>query len=342
MTGGVGLGVKVLVRVGGIGVMDGVKVKVGSGVRVTSRVAVARGVSVTSGASVAVGMTSVLAGGWQAASVTPIIKAILHVRIVCIFRVDIGMTRLIVILAVIFVVRPILHAQPDSTVFLNSNTPVVLRLAGDGRPAEAVFEGEAGQIITVAAQAADPTTVDTALEWVAPDGERMAYNDDWAGERTDLTPPDGVENLAVTDSALVRMILPETGSYTARVNTFNGEGVGDVTLTVVVEEVRALVIAESRLVGLHRAEIAEFTLEMSAGQTVSLTAMAIRGRLDPMVSVVDSAGTIIAENDDHGTVDTALNTFDSRLTFTAPADGVYSVRLRDFLGRAGAVMLVAQ
>ena len=51
VTGGVALAVGVSDGVGEIGVSDGVKVKVGSGVREGTGVAVKRGVKVTSGAS---------------------------------------------------------------------------------------------------------------------------------------------------------------------------------------------------------------------------------------------------------------------------------------------------
>ncbi len=245
------------------------------------------------------------------------------------------MTRLRLILYLLVLMGVPTWAQTDSTVFLQSDTPVILRLAGNGQPAEAFFEGEAGQIITVVAQAADASAIDPVLEWVSPEGERSAYNDDWAGERTDLTAPDGFESLAASDSALIRLVLTQTGTYSARVNTFNGEGVGEVSLTVSVEPIRTLMMGQPYSVGLHRAEVAGLALELSAGQTVTLTAHDPSGRLDSLLEVISPDGQIGASNDDHGTEDIHLNRFDSRLTFTAVAAETYTVRVRDFLGRAG-------
>lgn len=252
------------------------------------------------------------------------------------------MTRLILIFAAIFTVYARPSAQPDSTVFLDSNTPVILRLTGHGQPAEAVFEGEQGQIITLVAQAVDPTTVDLVLEIVIPSGERLAYNDSWLGEGTNLTPPIGFESLAVSDAVLSRLILPDSGTYTVRLNTFNGEGVGDATLTLMIEPVGALILGEVYPLGLHRAEIGTVTLALSAGEKVSMTALAQRGRLDPWLELTNPAGEILAANDDHGTTDLSLNVFDSRLTFTAETDGIYTVRVREFLGRAGTIHLLAE
>jgi len=253
-------------------------------------------------------------------------------------KIGIGMTRLVLILWLILSVCVPSRAQVDSTVFLESNTPVVLRLAGNGQPVEAFFAGEAGQIVTIIAQAADPAALDLVLEWVSPTGERAAYNDDWAGERTeDFSIPDGFESLAASDSALIRLILHETGTYSARVNTFNGEGVGDFSLTVSLEPSRAGVMGESTRIGLHRAEIAALSLELSAGQTVTVTSHDPRGRLDNVLDILSPDGERVASNDDHHSDDVTLNRFDSRLTFTATAAGTYVIQVRDFLGRAGVV-----
>lgn len=303
----------------------------GSGVRVTSKVAVARGVNVTNGASVAVGMTSVAGGDWQAAKITPIIKAIIHDGSKRTVRFDIGITRLMLILTVLWFGGSAAAAQPDSTAFLTFDTPLPLRLEGDGRPAVAYFEGVAGQVVTVAAHAPNPTEMlDLVLEVMTPSGERLAYNDDWAGERTDISAPEGWEMLTPTDSAIVRVILPESGDYAVRVNTFNGEGVGQALVMLSAEFVRGLSIGATRTVGLHRAEIVSFALDLTAGQQVIITAAHPRGRLDPVLEVKSPTGEFIAVNDDY-----LAGSLDAQVMLTAPVDGMYGVQLRDFLGRTG-------
>lgn len=237
----------------------------------------------------------------------------------------------------------VVAAQPDDTETVAQvlpDAPLTLGLAGDGRFAEAVFDGTAGQVVTLAAQADDPAALDLVLELVAPDGERVAYNDDWAGGR-EVRVPDGLNDPAPSDSALIRLILPETGAYRARVNTFNGEGVGTLALRLTVESVPTLALGGTAIVGLHRAEIRPIDLALAAGQTVTLTLRDPRGWRDPYLVVLDPTGQPVAVNDDHATPDLALSLFDSRLTLTAPTDGVYRVLVREFLGRTGDLTLDA-
>lgn len=52
--------------------------------------------------------------------------------------------------------------------------------------------------------------------------------------------------------------------------------------------------------------------------------------LDPVLQVVDHAGKVLAANDD-----ASRDQRDARLTFTAPADGQFDVRIRDLHGRGG-------
>lgn len=231
----------------------------------------------------------------------------------------------------------------DSTVFLDSNTPFVLRLGGDGHASTAVFDGLAGQVVTVAAQSVEAGALDTVLELVTSEDERLAYSDDWAGGREGVIVPAGLpSDLAPTDAAVVRVALPADGRYTVRVNTFNGEGTGEVRVWLAVDVPDVLTVGEAQSPVLRAAEVRYFTLELAADQTVTLTLAHPRGRLDPLLTVSAADGDILAENDDHGTPDPALNLFDSRLTFTAPADGVYTVAVREFLGRAGVFTLRAE
>jgi hypothetical protein len=68
----------------------------------------------------------------------------------------------------------------------------------------------------------------------------------------------------------------------------------------------------------------DFLLTASKGDTLQVTAYAYRvgSPLDSVVSVFDSAGSLVAQGDDD-------ETHDSRFLFTVPADGVYTVRVAD-------------
>lgn len=239
---------------------------------------------------------------------------------------------LVMLMALMGGMHPLRAQSDDSTVILAPDTPIVLRLNGDGRAVEAVFEAQSGQIVTVAARADDPDSLDLVLDWLTPAGERMAYSDDWAGG-LDWPMPDGL-TLAPSDPALIHFILPETGPYRVRVNTFNGEGVGDFELVVRIEDVPALQIGQDRPVWLRQASPRVFVLALQAGQSVTLGARDPRGRLDPYLQIDGPDGAMLGFNDDHQ--DTA---FDARLSFRAPAEGVYRVRLGDVLGRMGDLRL---
>lgn len=73
-----------------------------------------------------------------------------------------------------------------------------------------------------------------------------------------------------------------------------------------------------------REDVDLWSFAAAAGQTVNLDVWAARlgSPLDSQLEVLDAAGKVLAENSD------AFGT-DSFLRFTAPADGVYTARLRD-------------
>ncbi len=221
---------------------------------------------------------------------------------------------LIFLLLILFV--PAL-AQGDSTISLNSNRTAVLRLAGDGAYATAAYDSDGGDVVSVTADSGG--ALDTVMELVGPDGRTIAYAD-----APDTDP-----------SMLVRIALDEAGTYTIRVNTFNGEGSGDVMVTLTVQVPFALTPdAPTVWVPLGVGDVGVVTLDgFDSADAMTITVRDPRGLLDPRVAVRDGDGTLMAENDDHGTADVTLNRFDARLT-AAPTGGA-TLAITDFLGRAG-------
>ena len=314
MMGGVGDGVCVLVVVGGMGVMDGVSVRVGSGVRLTAGVAVARGVRVTSGASVLVAISATCCCGVHdatAAAMPRIIPARTHFRNPLLIRTIRGMTLIFLLLIVFFPA----FAQGDSTISLNSNRTAVLRLAGDGEFASAVYTSAGGETVTLRADSGG--ALDVVLELIGPDGDTISY-------------ADALDNEA---PAIVRVALDEAGDYTIRVNTFNGEGSGEVEVSLTVEPPLTLTPNSPTIwVPLGANEIAMIQIEGFNGDA-SITVRDPKGLLDPRIELIGMDGAVIAANDDHGTADVSLNRFDARLTAEIPTSG--AVEITEFLGRAG-------
>lgn len=90
-------------------------------------------------------------------------------------------------------------------------------------------------------------------------------------------------------------------------------------------------VANGRI--LQPGEQDDWAVKLSKGQSLELEAFAARvgSRMDSRLTILDESGKELALNDD-----AAPNQPDSRLVFSAPADGTYRVRLADrFSSRAG-------
>lgn len=81
-------------------------------------------------------------------------------------------------------------------------------------------------------------------------------------------------------------------------------------------------------------EIDEFKFQAKAGEQLEATAYAFRigSPLDTVVTVLDSEGHAVASNDDD-------ETHDSRVRFTAPRDGTYTVRVQDKRKQGGPLFI---
>lgn len=77
-----------------------------------------------------------------------------------------------------------------------------------------------------------------------------------------------------------------------------------------------------------------FRVPLKKGQVFECRALAqaLGSPLDPVVNVYSPKGASLVANDDGG----GMRRLDSRFKFTAPVDGVYSVRITDHLERGGA------
>lgn len=246
--------------------------------------------------------------------------------------------------------------QGNSITFIEPDTPTTLRLDGQ-IPTILAYVAAGGETVTVTARALGEGTIeglegtytlDTVIEMLSPDGERLAYNDDY---RTTTT----LENLTVTDSAIERLLLPEAATYTIRVNTFNGVTAGEVEVSlalaspvdyeIVSDEADTLIIN----VSLNDAETFQYRFMAEAGTVYTIVARDPKGLLDPIITLrendaentVIAAEGVIAANDDYryrfGDA-FILNVFDARIVDAEiPQNGDYVLELRDFMGRGGEI-----
>lgn len=216
----------------------------------------------------------------------------------------------------------------------------VVMLDGNG-PALLEFAAVSGDVVTIIARTLEPDNGEREARNVVVDvldesGVRLAYNDNHFLDNDDLLP---------TDAAIEKLILPESGTYTIRVNTYGGIFLGEVEVTLLEADLYEAAITESdglltitALLPAHQRYT--YMFEVAVGDVLQITARDTSGTLDPVLRLVDDSGALIAFNDDHGTASTELDVFDAMLRdVMIEAGGRYTVIVGDFLGRAGAFEL---
>lgn len=220
------------------------------------------------------------------------------------------------------------------------NTPLTVQLIGNFKPVDLVYTAPEPQIVNVYLRSATAGQIDTVLEIVDSTGEVINRNDDHTTTRA---------NLAGRDSAIEGFALPAAGDYIIRVNSFDGQTVGPVEVTlevgnpIVASPVAVTTSGDVFTLNLNAGSPATQTISVTAGEILTITARDTSGTLDPKVTLMDSSGNVLAENDDHGSGDTTLDSLDSRITsFTAPSSGNYTVQVSDFFNNAGTAEVTIQ
>ncbi len=209
-------------------------------------------------------------------------------------------------------------------------------------PINFTYEAAAGDVITVTAASVDES-LDTTLQILDPSGLMIQYNDD---HNSDL-------ELYRFASALIEIELPEAGTYTIVLNTFGGNGSGEITVSltsgaaapaddpVVDEPVQGLAVTagETNTV-VFTGEPITLTYQGTAGETIDITASSEDGSLDPTLTLLNPDGDEIGFNDDHNS-DLDLNRLDSALIgVELESDGVYSLVISTFAGSGEGAILV--
>lgn len=200
-------------------------------------------------------------------------------------------------------------------VFVWLQQPALITL--DGPPVDIAYTVSEPVRLSVRAQA----EIDVTLA-VLRGNNLLAYNDDEG---------DG------TDAAIHDLVLTEPGDYTIRLHTFNGVEQGEVMLSIETLPLVAPCDVPLQTVTLAAQQPFACTLMLDAGAHLTLTARDTAGTADPVLTL--SAGDFSLSNDDHASLDTALNTLDAQLVATLDEGGVYTVTVTDFAGQSGRVAL---
>ena len=200
------------------------------------------------------------------------------------------------------------------------------------RPADQVFHGEltdsapaasfdlqleAGQIVTLTTASSDG--LDTVLTLFGPDQQIVAENDD--------------AEAGVLTSRLVAAPLT-AGRYTAEISGYNG-ALGHFALVqsfgfdAGLSEAAQLLREDRLTLDDTRAE-ARFEVELAAGDILVATTFALTSASDSTLTLMDSGGAILAQNDDRG--DGTLN---SQILYLIEAAGRYEVLVGTFDGSGG-------
>ncbi|RMF80241.1 MAG: hypothetical protein D6737_08635 [Chloroflexi bacterium] len=212
-----------------------------------------------------------------------------------------------------------------------ANSPTTVQLTGSG-PVNLSYNSPGNETVSITLRAlgAGDSSVDTVLSVLDPSGFEIGRNDDHGGVRPEL---------AGLDSALVDLPLTAPGTYTIVVDSFGGLGAGPVE--VLVESGAGSAppkgngTSETFNGSVAQNETFTQNLNFNAGDVVTISVRGING-FDPFTSLRDAGGVVVAENDDHGTNDSSLAAFDSKIqNFTIPASGNYTLEVRGFGGAAG-------
>jgi hypothetical protein len=249
-----------------------------------------------------------------------------------------------------------LIAGEMQTVMVNAETMVML-----------TYEAPEAQWVQITTRAhtpeGDDLPVDTILIVRSDDEDVLAYVDDTLIVTDDATSEGGIPTLQ-NNARISALYLPSTGDYTVSVDSFNGvsEGAVDVTLFVVDafnpmpiedienEDAESSDAENSIAITLPPARAYQQSITLGAGEALLISARDVQGDIDPILTLYDGAGAMLAQNDDHQSLlddvpeiapDLTLNNLDARLFYRNTSDQSLTLMFetRDFLGRTGTIHL---
>lgn len=209
----------------------------------------------------------------------------------------------------------------------------VLGVLNESNPAQSWdFPANAGEVCIHAIDPSRPNEfalgIDMALLLLTPDGAEIAYNDDQSSG--DL--------YGIYDAELCPVAFPQDGTYTVMVQRVEGEG----TYTLVANASRVIPLDNALTAAVEgslqdAAPVERWLFEGKAGQSLTVTMVALSGDLDTLLELYQPDGTFFVSNDD--AVDTELGVNAQLTQVQLPADGMYAIEAGRWEG-TGAYRLV--
>lgn len=216
---------------------------------------------------------------------------------------------------------------------IEPNVPVTIHLSAGNGPVDIQYTGSADEIVQITARSAASEAIDVTLE-VLLNETRIAFNDDHSQTESELSP---------LDAAITDLSLPEAGDYIIRVHSFSGAQSGAVEILIASNP--TIMPCRQPLQSVPLKPYRTFTcrLELQAGKRVTLTAHDLSGTLDPVLTLADAKGSLLAYSDDHSDGDLGLNVLDARIVAYAVAEDCDCViDVRDFSGEGGMGELIIE
>jgi len=199
-----------------------------------------------------------------------------------------------------------------------------------------LFEGAAGQVVSIAMDAAPGSALDPLVELLRADGSLLAYSDDDGGGRNSL---------------ISGYTLPAGGPYVIAARAWGHASLGAYTLRLVegtlepapvsagtptpspappedlppVSQTGRIAPGETVSGVLPAGTMHVWTLATGRPLRIDVLLGGIDGTLDTLLEVVGPDGALLARDDDSG------GGVSSRVTLTLPAAGTYSLRVRAYL-----------
>lgn len=186
------------------------------------------------------------------------------------------------------------------------------------------LQGNAGDVYSIVVRGQG--NLDPRLIISDPDGFVIAENDDHRSSDRSLNP---------LDSKIDSIILQETGTYTLEVTDYSGNA-GSFELAITLLMTGAPLgpgVDDVSLGQTTQNEVYTMTVDLNAGDFVTVTIRTVSGDLDPVVSLLGPSGSLVAENDDHTDFDSTLGRYDSRIQRMLISEtGTYTIEVTGYSG----------
>lgn len=234
-----------------------------------------------------------------------------------------------------FMVGTVVMAQSTSEEPKNLLTtePLKVWLVGSA-PVDLTYTITEPVAINIYARSLDTnqSPIDTTIEIIDPDGNRLDYNDD-----LDIT--------VNSDAGFENFNLSTPGTYIFRLATFSPSSEGGVEVEFSVGESQGNSTDESVLLDttteIDGTQVGSFTFDGTEGETVIISAQAINPAapdLDLKFVVYAPDNTVIARDDDTGAA-YGLGDTDPRAEITLPSTGTYRVEVQSYFRTPGEIQV---